>query len=60
MIKNIAKFGYICFFVIIVIAMIDFQVNVNTGKIQTIDGEGNKAWTTKDSIDKNFKKEWNR
>ena len=60
MIKNIAKFGYICFFAIIVFAMIDFEVNVNTGNVKTTDDQQNETVITKDSIDKNFKKEWNK
>lgn len=60
MIKNIAKFGYISFFLIIVFVIIDFEVNVNTGNVKTTDGQRNETVTTKDSIDKNFKKEWNK
>ena len=60
MIKNIAKFGYISFFLIIVFVMIDFEVNVNTGNVKTTDGQRNETVITKDSIDKNFKKEWNK
>lgn len=60
MIEKTAKFGYICFFVIIVLAMIDFEVNVNTENIKSTDSQGNETMVTKDSIDKNFKKERNR
>jgi len=60
MIKNIAKFGYICFFIIIVFIMIDFEKNVNTGNVKTTDDSGNETVATKDSIDKNFKREWNK
>lgn len=60
MIKNIAKFGYICLFIIIVFTIIDFQMNVNTGNVKTTDDHGNETVVTKDSIDKNFKREWNK
>lgn len=40
--------------------MIDFEINVNTGNVKTTDGQRNETVITKDSIDKNFKKEWNK
>ena len=60
MIEKTAKFGYICFFVIIIFAFIDFQVNVNTGNIKSVDSQGNETMVTKDSIDKTFNQERNR